>query len=254
MQSKKVGLALSGGVLRGPAHIGVLKVLTRAGLRIDFVAGSSAGSLIGAGYCAGIPLDELEQAALEMRWRDIARPVWPRKGLVSFEKLETFLIQFAGDLRFEELPVPLAVVATDLDTGGPMVIRTGRVAPAVHASCAVPGFVVPVEREGRVLGDGGASNNLPSGVVREMGAEIVIGVDLFQPTLRRRLGPLGIGMGAIEMLVRGSGGGLLDVDCLIVPDLAGLSYVRTSQAARTVRLGEAAAQASLDGIMRAVAA
>jgi predicted acylesterase/phospholipase RssA len=197
---KSIGLALSGGISRGPAHIGVLNVLVQQGIPINCVTGVSAGSIIGAVLCAGVPLERMNELGLLIGCRRIARLVWPRRGFVSFKKLERFLIELIGDVEFHQLKIPFAVVVTDLLSGEPIVLKEGRVATAVHASCAVPGFVEPVERGGRLLGDGGVSCNLPGKQVRALGADYVIGVDLMQPHLRRRMGPFRFGAMALETL------------------------------------------------------
>jgi len=251
---QRIGLALSGGISRGPAHIGVLNVLTRQGIPIDCVTGVSAGSIIGAVYCAGVPLEQMNQLALQIGWRRIARLVWPRRGFIHFRKLERFLIEVIGDVEFHELKIPFAVVVTDLLTGEPLVINEGRVATAVHASCAVPGFVEPVERAGRLLGDGGVSCNLPGKQIRALGADYVIGVDLMQPHLRRRMGAFRFGVMALETLIQRSGGGIDAVDCLIQPTLAGFNSLMFNRAAYLIERGEAAARQQQDAILAALRA
>ncbi len=251
--SKKVGLALSGGVARGPAHIGVLNVLLREGIPIDYVAGVSAGSIIGAALCAGLPLETVNELAPRINWRHIARLTWPRRGFVSFKKLECFVASLIDDCQFHELKIPFIAVATDLFKGEPVILREGHVATAVHASCAVPGFVEPVERLGQLLGDGGVSCNLPAKQVRAMGADYVIGVDLMQPHLRRKLGPLRFGAMALETLIQRSGGGLDAADCLITPNLAGFNSFRFGQADYLIGVGEAAARQQLPAIRAALA-
>ena len=249
----RIGLALSGGIARGPAHLGVLRVLTQAGLPIDCVAGVSAGALVGALYCAGIEIERALRWLRHFGWRAISRPVWPRRGLFSFAKLERWLINLLGDLRFEELRRPLAVVVTDLETWEPVILRSGRLAPAVHASCVPPGFVEPVQIEGRWYADGGASQNLPVAAARELGAQYVIGVDLFQPHLRPKLGALSFGLAALENFIRRSGGGLTGADCLITPELAGVSYFNFRRAASLVEAGASAAEAQLPCLRAALA-
>lgn len=251
---KCVGLALSGGVSRGPAHIGVLNVLVQQGVPIDCVTGVSAGSIIGAVFCAGLSLEKMKQLALQIGWRRIARLVWPRRGFLSFKKLERFLIELIGDVEFQQLKIPFAVVATDLLSGEPVILREGRVATAVHASCAVPGFVEPVERDGRLLGDGGVSCNLPGKQIRALGADYVIGVDLMQPQLRRRLGPFRFGTMALETLIQRSGGGPDSVDCLIRPALAGFNSLDFGRAAYLIERGDAAARQQQDAILAALSA
>jgi NTE family protein len=250
--SKRIGLALSGGISRGPAHIGVLNILAQQGVPIDSVTGVSAGSIIGAVFCAGVPLEKMNELALQIGWRRLARLVWPRRGFISFKKLERFLIDLIGDVDFQQLKIPFAVVATDLLSGEPVVLKEGRVATAVHASCAVPGFVEPVERDGRLLGDGGVSCNLPGKQVRALGADYVIGVDLMQPHLRRRMGPFRFGAMALETLIQRSGGGLDTADCLIQPMLAGFNSLVFGRAAYLIECGEAAARQQQETIRTAL--
>jgi NTE family protein len=247
-KQRRVGLALGGGVARGIAHIGVLQVLNEAGIEIDFVAGSSAGSIIGASYCAGRSIEEIFEIGMRMRWWHIARPVWPSRGLVSFAMLEKWLINYLGDLQFAQLHIPYAAVATDLDSGEPVVLQEGRLAPAIRASCSIPGIVTPVEIDGRVLGDGCLSDTVPVDVLRSMGADLVIGVDLFKTSMRPGWGAIGLGLVAIEILLQRAGGGIDDADILITPDLAGASYVRFSRREWFYKQGKIAATDALDTI------
>lgn len=252
MTRKRVGLALSGGVMRGAAHVGAIMELERAGIPIDYVAGVSAGSIVGSLLCAGITPVRMAELSGELRWSAIASLVWPRDGFVSFAKLARWLIRIIGDRAFDELTIPFAAGVTDLETGAPVMISDGKVAVAVHASCAVPGLVVPVRERGHVWGDGGISFNLPGMAVRAMGADYVIGVDLMQPKLRRRGGPLRYGFTAVEVLIERSGGGLNAVDCLITPELAGFTYFDSGRFGDLVGLGQQAAAAQLDTIRAAL--
>jgi NTE family protein len=249
---KRVGLALGGGVMRGLAHVGVLTVLKREGIPIDVVAGTSAGSLIGALYCAGLSIEDLTALALRLGWWHIARPVFPLRGLITFLPMERYLVKLIGDLGFADLRVPLAAVATDLGRGEPYVMCEGRLAPAVRASCSVPGLVTPVEMDGRVLCDGGISNNLPVDVARSLGADYVIGVNLFDPLYRQPRSIFSMGFAAVETLVRRAGGGLSACDCLISPDLIGASYVRVSRKVDLIQRGAAAAELQLPALRAAL--
>ncbi len=251
---RRVGIALGGGVGRSFAHLGVLEVLEHAGLQFDCVAGTSGGALVGAFYCAGVPVDEIRARARDLNWLRLARLVWPSQGFISFDPLERWLAAEIGDLTFADLKRPFAVVATDIVKGERVVLREGRVAHAVHASCAVPGFVRPVPHEGRLLVDGGISDNVPAAVVRTLGADYAIGVDLFVSHIRSRLGALGYGLAAIETMVRNAGGGLKSADCCISPDLAGFGYLGLSAGtqARIIEKGVRAAEAQLDGILAAL--
>jgi len=240
----RVGLALSGGVARGPVHVGVLSVLEQENIPIDFVAGVSAGSIVGAAYCAGLPMPQMRELSLTLGWRNVISPTWPRHGLVSFAKIETLLEDWLGELDIRDLAIPFSTVVTDLDKGEQVILRQGRLATAVRASCSVPGFVTPVEMDGHCYCDGGVVDNLPVDAVRQMGADFVIGVDLFVPIYRRRLGPLGAGSAAIQTLVRQSGGGFKEADCLIQPDISGHSYINFSRkkSGQYIALGAAAAR------------
>lgn len=251
--SGPIGLALAGGSVRGIAHVGVLSVLAEAEVPIDYVAGSSAGALVGALFCAGLSPAEMTSIARRIGWRDLARPVWPRNSLVSLQPLEELLVALLGDLTFSDLERPFAAVTVDVHTGEEVVLSEGRVARAVHASCAVPGIARPCRIGGRILGDGGIINNLPASVPLSMGARFVIGVDVVQPSFDRRWGPLGPGLAALELLVGHAGGGEDATDCLIRPELKGMSYVRFSQSERLIRLGAEAAREALPAIASAAA-
>ena len=176
----RLGLALSGGAARGLAHVGVLKVLAEHGVRVDCVAGTSAGALVGGAFASGVPLEEIEKIGRTLRWRDLGRMTVSRLGVQSNAVMEDYIRARFPVTRFEEMPVPFAAVATDLRTGGAVVMRDeGDVAFAVRASCAVPGWYVPVTDErGRLLVDGGLVANLPVSVARALGAEVVVAVDV----------------------------------------------------------------------------
>ena len=244
----RVGLALGGGAVRGLAHVGVLSVLMGAGIPIDYVAGTSAGSIIGALYCAGLGLDRLESLSSETNWWKISRLALSPRGLLNFNKLSNWLIRQIGDLDIDELVTPYAVVTTDIVTGEEVVFRSGSLAPAVQASCSIPGLVVPLEMDDRLLVDGSLVNTVPVSVVRQMGADYVIGVDILTHKIRWRLGPLGYGIAAIEILAERAGCGMGQADCLITPDLAGKTYIRFSKRGELFQLGAGAAMQRLEKI------
>ena len=179
-ESPTIGLALSGGAARGMAHVGVLKALAENDIRIDCIAGTSAGSLVGGALASGMPLDEIEDLGRKLRWRDIGRVTMSRLGVQSNERLEQYLRARLPISKFEELPIPLAVVATELKTGAAVIMRDrGDVPLAIRASCAIPGWYVPVvDEQGRQLVDGGLVAVVPSFVARSLGADIVVAVDV----------------------------------------------------------------------------
>lgn len=175
-----VGLALSGGAARGIAHVGVMRALTENNIPIDFIAGTSAGSLVGGAWASGMPLDQIEDLGRKMRWRDVGRATISRLGVQSNDRLEQYLRDRLPLQRFEDLPVPFAAVATELKTGAAVVMREkGDVPFAIRASCAIPGWYVPViDENGRQLVDGGLVAVIPVSVARSFGADIVIAVDV----------------------------------------------------------------------------
>ncbi len=251
MSRLRVGLALSGGVARGVVHVGVLNVLEKAGITIDYVAGTSAGAIVGAAYCAGIPVEEISEKAGSMGWRQMAQIKWPGHGLVSFERLERWVEELVGDVDIRDLAIPLAVIATDLKTGETVALKSGRLATAVRASSSVPGVIEPVQINGRLLGDGGVSNNLPVNIVRDMGADYVIAVDLFSPdSANSPRNPVSHGILALETLIRKSGGHPGEADCLIRPEVSGYNYLNFSKSEEYVIAGETATTKMLAKIQR----
>ena len=247
----KIGLALSGGVIRGAVHIGVLSALIDADIPIDAVAGASAGAIVGGLYCAGLPLEKMRQFSNEMGWLKIARPMFPGRGFVSFDPLEKLIDEYVDGAQIEDLKTPCSIVATDMNQGQPYVFRSGSLATAVRASSSIPGFVTPVEMDGRILCDGGSSNNCPVDVVREMGVDYVIAVDLFSPS-KPKWGPIGMWTTSLETLIRSSGGGIKMADCLITPDLTGQSYFRFSKADEYIELGRQSTLEVIDKIRKEI--
>lgn len=176
---RTVGLALSGGAVRGAAHVGVLQVLEREGIRPDIVAGTSVGALVGAGWAAELPADELAALFREIRWPKLAKINLRSKfSLVDTGPLGDLLVERYGVARIEELARPFAAVCCDVLSGEAVVFRTGALDVALRASAAVPGIFPPVELGSRLLVDGCVVNNLPVDVARSMGADYVIAVDL----------------------------------------------------------------------------
>lgn len=176
----KIGLALGSGGARGLAHIGVLKVLEENDLKVDYIAGSSIGAMIGGFYSSGLSVEEIEKIALGASWRDIFSLIDPKLkcGLVGGEKVEEFINQQLGKKEFEDCKIPFSAVATDLKTGEVVLFDKGDLTGAIRASISIPLVFKPVEMDGRVLADGGLSEPVPVETVRKMGADIVIAVNL----------------------------------------------------------------------------
>ena len=162
------------------AHVGVLRALSENSIRVHSIAGTSAGSLVGGAWAAGMPVDQIADLGRKLRWRDIGRMTMSRLGIQSNERMEQYLRMHLPVSRFEDLTIPFAAVATDLKTGGAVVMRDeGDVPFAIRASCTIPGWYVPVaDSHGRQLVDGGLVAVIPVTVARSLGADIVIAVDV----------------------------------------------------------------------------
>jgi NTE family protein len=215
----RIGLVLAGGGARGAAHVGLLKVIEELRIPIDYVAGTSMGSIVGGLYASGMSPEEIQQAMLAIDWDAIFDDAPPRqdrsfrrktdddlylvKGKIGLGsggvklplavihgqkfdlELNRLLLPMSDIQDFDRLPIPFRAVATDLETGGEVVLGKGSLARAIRASMAVPGAFDPVEIDGRILVDGGLANNVPVSVARAMGAEVVIVGDLSGPLLSR---------------------------------------------------------------------
>ncbi|MBU3230711.1 patatin-like phospholipase family protein [Shouchella clausii] len=187
MGAKKptIGLALGSGGARGFAHIGVLKTLTEAGVHIDYLAGSSMGALVATMYGVGHSVETMEIFAKHFKRKYYLDFTVSKQGLIAGQKIESLIRLLAKRKKLESLFPPVQVVATDLLSGQKVVMTKGDVAKAVRASLSIPGIFVPVQRDGQLLVDGGVVERVPVSVVRQMGADIVIAVDVsfFRTTL-----------------------------------------------------------------------
>ncbi len=175
----RIGLALGGGFARCLAHVGVLQVFEEHKIPIHSIAGISSGSIIAAAYASGTPLEEMISAGACTTFSSYARWTLSKMGLASNERMDPYLRRVLRHARFEEMRTPLAVVATDLATGAPVVFKdSGDIIPAVRASCSYPGLFLPVEIDQRWLVDGAMSASVPTAAVAQLGATRVIGVNL----------------------------------------------------------------------------
>jgi NTE family protein len=277
----KICLVLSGGGARGAAHIGVLKVLEELRVPIDCIAGTSMGSIVGGAYATGMSTSDMEKLVGGLTTGTIFKERPPRqdlairrkiddhtnlftpeigvrsdglllpKGAVSGVQLETVLRQLAnapGYRNFDTLPIPYRAVATDLVAGTPVVFSQGELANVMRASMSVPGAVAPTEYEGKLLVDGGLTDNLPVDVARAMGADIIIAVNLGTPLMKREeltsiIGVTGQMLNILtEQNVRASLASLRPTDILIKPELGDFSAGDFDHLPKTIPIGEAAAR------------
>ena len=187
----KIGLALGSGAARGLAHIGVLKALIEEGISIDMITGSSMGALVGACFARKGKIADLEEIVLKTDWRRLAQLADPNlallfKGVIHGKKVKELLRTLIGDVEFKDLKIPLAVVATDVNTGEEIVIKTGSVIDAVRASISIPAIFMPVKFNDRFLIDGGIVNPVPVKVAKDMGAIFVIACNVIHDPAKRK--------------------------------------------------------------------
>jgi len=248
-----IGLALGGGFARGIAHVGVLKVLEEEGIPVRMIAGTSVGGLIGAAYCSGVTIAELEEVAYKVRFTTFARWTLSRYGFATNDRMVSFLTRTLKVQTFEELRIPLGVTATDFNTGEGMVFTSGSIIDPVRASCAYPGMFLPVEICGRWLVDGMLSNPVPTRPLRAMGAERVLAVQLkgqwSKTTAPRHLFDVigqsfAIAQDMMSTVWRSA------ADLVIEPDVAGFDYDDFKRAGELIRVGEVAMRRALPAVRK----
>ncbi len=248
-----LGIALGGGFARGIAHIGVLKVLQEEGIPVRFVTGTSVGALIGAAYCSGLTIQELEELAHKVRFTTFARWTLSRYGFATNERMVTFLAHTLKARTFEELRIPLGVTATEFNSGEGAVFRSGGLVDPVRASCAYPGMFLPVNIGGRWLVDGMLSHPVPTLPLREMGAERVLGVHLKgqwsnNGTPRHLFDVIGQSFAIAQDRMGDRWRGAADL--VIEPDVAGFDYDDFKRADALIRAGESAMREGMPAVRK----
>jgi NTE family protein len=252
----RIGLALGGGAARGFAHIGVIQVLEEAGIRPDLVVGTSAGSLVAALYAAGRTGLELARVALAMDESAITDWSFPGRGMIRGDALARYVRDQTSGRTIEQLPMPLGIVATDLDSGLAVLFQRGDVGLAVRASSAVPAVFQPVAIGGREYVDGGLVSPVPVRFARQMGAELVIAVDISSPPdgnatgdpfkmLLQTFAIMGQSINNLE---------LKDADIVFRPRLLGMSSADFTARKRAIDAGREAATAGLPALRLRLAA
>ncbi len=239
----RLGLALSGGFAHGVAHLGVLKSLAENHIPVDALAGTSVGSVVGAAFASGCGLEEMIEEARKIRWKTFGRWTFGRLGLATNERMEAMLHRVLRCLKFEDLPIPLVVVAADISTGEAVVFRHGELIPPLRASCSFPGLFTPVSYQGRLLVDGAIVANVPVGPLRDLGADVVVGVNL--RTNGRRHAPTNIFqvIGQAFQIAQGPDQGTWRKHCDVViePEVSHIRWDDFSRADDLIQAGEQAA-------------
>ncbi len=248
-----VGLALGGGFARGFAHLGVLQVLEQNQIPISHIAGTSVGSILGAAYASGASLERIIATCRTLRFRDIARWRVSRLGLASNHRLGALIERVFESRQFEDLRIPLAVVATDLTSGEPVVFTQGNLVDAIRASCAFPGLFEPVEIGTRCLADGGLVAPVPTRAARELGATTVIGISVGMQDGHRGA-PTNI-FQVVSRAVSAAQKHQLEVwerhaDLVLRPDVQSLAWDDFDRAEEAIEAGAATARRALPRIQK----
>jgi NTE family protein len=254
----RLGLALGGGAARGFAHVGVIQVLEEAGIRPDLVVGTSAGSLVAAFYASGkngVQLQKVAETMEEAAFTDWTLPLFSR-GMLRGEALARYVTAQVGSRTIEDMPMPLGIVATDLNSGAGVLFRRGDTGMAVRASSAVPSVFQPVRIAGRDFVDGGLVSPVPVRFAREMGAELVVAIDISSPPdgnladgslqiLLQTFAIMGKSINSFE---------LRDADVVLRPVLGGVKSADFGARLKSIAAGRLAMQQALPELRRLLAA
>lgn len=254
---KKVGLALGAGGAKGLAHIGILQVLLEAGIPIDILAGSSIGAVIASSYAAGGDPYMMGKLACKLNKSFYVDVTVPRLGLLKGDRALDLIRLFTHNSTFEQMKIPLAVVATDIEKGEKVVFKEGDVAQAVRASISIPGIFNPVSYQNRLLVDGAVIERVPITVLKEMGADYTIGVDVKSwPSKPQEVNNIyEVIMQSIEVLENEARKNYLEsADFLICPDLSAVGTLDFHKAFDCIEIGREAALAKLDDLKSSLAA
>lgn len=237
----KIGLALGGGGARGIGHVGVLKAFEELGVRFDYIAGTSAGSVVGALYSYGIPISRIEELAVGLKKSDVVKGMIPFIKPAKTEQLEDLLNSIFGDITvFSEMKIPFKAVCTDLKTGKEVDFDYGNVAKVVSASCAVPGIFTPVEYENMNLVDGGLRNNVPVDVVKNMGANVIFAVDVnhLRGTGTNSLSTISVLSSTMGIMMQAKVDQTMALaDLIFEPALESFSPLKTEGAEQMIKIG-----------------
>ena len=257
-RAPRIALVLGGGAARGFAHVGVIRVLEQEKIPIDLVVGTSVGSLIGALYAHHANSFELEWTAFSLERTDIFDYSILNVGMgpVKGDKLEAFVAAKIPVNGIDELKLPFAAVATDLNRGTRVVLDKGPVARAVRASCSIPGVFQPVAHQGRLLVDGGVVDNVPVAVAREKGADIVIAVDIGESVVNYNIANLmDVTLQAVWIMFNANAEyKKRDADIMIQPRVGSVGMMDFSQKKPAMQAGIEAARAALPEIRARIAA
>ncbi|MEC7120832.1 MAG: patatin-like phospholipase family protein [Pseudomonadota bacterium] len=250
-----IALALGGGGAKGFAHIGVLKVLESHGIKPKIVTGTSAGSFVGSVYASGKTPFQLQEIALKLDEKDLRDLTVSKQGFVVGQKLQDYVNQQVGNQPMERFPIKFAAVATRLDSGKKAVFTRGNTGQAVRASCSIPNIFIPTTINGVRYVDGGLVSPIPVETARDLGADLVIAIDI---SARPKGGQPATAWGLLGQTInimgmQGINHELSKADLVIQPNISGLAALDLTQRHQTILEGERAAQQQLKAIDQMIA-
>ncbi len=249
----RIGLALCGGFARGSAHVGVLRALEKNNIPISAITGVSSGAIVAAAYASGASADDIERVALSMKFRDVARWTLSLMGLAGSDRMITFLTRLLKVNRFEEMRMPLGIVATDLITGRPVTFHgQGDVVMPIRASCAYPGLFLPIRYQGTLLVDGFVSMEVPAEPLLQMGADRIISVAIPNQDGAQDYGNMLSVVSRCFQLIsaRNQNTWRRYSNLVIAPAAADLAWDSFASAKRLIQAGEEAALSAMPAIKR----
>ena len=246
----KLGLALGSGGARALAHLGVLEVLAESEIKIDYLSGSSMGSLIGGLFACGIPLKYIRALAEELDWEHLSDFAFPRQGLLKGNKLLSFLKIMTKNKNFEDLNIPFAAVACNIENGEHVILKEGSVAKAIRASTAIPGVFVPYQHQKQKLIDGGIIDPVPVSSCYNLGADIVIAVDVGIKKLDSSANNIfDVLLNTFDIMqLKYTQSSDWQVELIIEPELDKISAFELDKAGYCIEAGRQAAASSLEDI------
>lgn len=238
-KGQKVGLALGGGAVLGAAHVGVLKALNETGIKIGWIAGTSIGALVASLFAFGKDCEKVEDLALDLSWTDFAGFSLSKFGLLTNNKVADYITRHLGEVEIGQASIPLAIVATDISSGNKVVLTEGLVSTAVRASTCIPGIFQPVNYNDQLLVDGGIVENVPISPLRDMGAEVIVAVDLnAKHTYEEPRNMVDVLMNSFHFtLAHAAQVHTNKADILIEPDLSSFNRIDVDQTKQLIEAG-----------------
>ncbi len=250
----KIGLALGSGGVRGFAHLGVLKVLNEYNIPIHCISGSSMGALIAALYANKLDLDLLEKLAIQLKrkyWIDLTVP---KQGFITGEKIEKIVQLLTQNKNIEELMIPTAIIATDIEQGESIAFKKGPIYKAVRASIAIPGIFNPVMINNRLFIDGGVLQRVPVTAVKNMGADIILAVDVGKTSINSKVNNIfDVIMQTIEIMEHEIHlNKIIDADFIIQPNVGGYPTLSFNSIEKIISAGEEKTREDIDKIIKLI--